>query len=255
MAIVHTREELHDLLKTEREARLAAEKQAEAHLRELEALRKAKEAPAITYVQNWLLNNLKYAAVVTDSAGNIMSINDEFVKLFLLPAPQEAYIGTPLEELEKQTLLSHLIPHREALANGNLYDDATLPDGTVVERENMPLSDGSNHCGTAWFYRDVTTRRQRLRKMELQSELQEEYPNPVLRLSFQGEILFGNIAGHDFLQEVAERRQALQRLLLLHINHLKIEEHSKPASFESYIAKRFYYILIIPIPDKGYFNL
>lgn len=104
MAIVHTREELHDLLKTEREARLAAEKQAEAHLRELEALRKAKEAPAITYVQNWLLNNLKYAAVVTDSAGNIMSINDEFVKLFLLPAPQEAYIGTPLEELEKQTL-------------------------------------------------------------------------------------------------------------------------------------------------------
>lgn len=141
MAIVHTREELHDLLKTEREARLAAEKQAEAHLRELEALRKAKEAPAITYVQNWLLNNLKYAAVVTDSAGNIMSINDEFVKLFLLPAPQEAYIGTPLEELEKQTLLSHLIPHREALANGNLYDDATLPDGTVVERETC-------HCQT-----------------------------------------------------------------------------------------------------------
>ncbi|MDX5437512.1 MAG: PAS domain S-box protein [Pontibacter sp.] len=95
-----------------------------------------------------------------------------------------------------------------------------------------------------------------MRRLELQSEMQDEYPNPMLRLNYEGDILYLNRAGNSLLQEIKkERVDGLKRLLLFHIHKRDVKHLHGSTSFESYIAKRYYHILIIPMREKGYCNV
>ncbi|GAB3813904.1 hypothetical protein GCM10028895_06450 [Pontibacter rugosus] len=194
---------------------------------------------------------------IVDSAGKIAGINEAFKELFGLKESVDLYIGTNIKDLERETLLSYLRPHHEVLQFNLNIDETVLPNGIVIERENVVITQDVQPLGIAWLYREVTTKRQKQSIVELQSELQEEYPNPVLRLSFDNNLVAGNRAGHDFLfHKVREERiSVLKRLLLMHINSLHLLAKPQQSYFESHIAKRHYYNLIIPIPEKGYFNI
>ncbi|RIJ41566.1 PAS domain-containing hybrid sensor histidine kinase/response regulator [Pontibacter oryzae] len=263
MTVVPNEEELRLNLERERQARQSAEDRLAALERELDSLRQQfsgrqpTEPNPCPHMHGWLLKNVHHAALATDDTGRITALNLAFHKLFSLPQPIEFYLGKPLSELEQATELAGFAPHHQVVAQGgSAGDEGTLQNGCIVEREHLHLQTDGDLCGTLWFYRNVTQKRQHLRKIELQSELQEEYPNPVLRLSFNGDLIFGNKAGYEFMQQITQSRvEPLKRLLLSQISHLKIKENSTPTTFESYIAKRYYYILIIPMPDKGYFNL
>ncbi|SFU44311.1 PAS domain S-box protein [Pontibacter akesuensis] len=257
--MVDIQENLQQQLQEERQARLAAEALAEVRQQELEHLKKSLRTPLsspCTMAQCWLLQGLSYAGAVTDASGCILGLNEGFRALFSLPESIDFYVGQNLANLDQYTLLSYSDEH-PAPSRHSAFEEAKLPDGTVLEREALPLFENNLRVGTAWFYRDITSKRQKHSMMELQSELQEEYPNPVLRLSFEGDIIFGNRAGHEFLQKriTPQRFDGLKRLFRMHISSLKLNSKAEPAYFESHIARRHFNNLVIPIPDKGYCNI
>ncbi|WP_299760545.1 PAS domain S-box protein [uncultured Pontibacter sp.] len=90
----------------------------------------------------------------------------------------------------------------------------------------------------------------------IQAEVQNEYPSPVLRLSYDGDILFANLAAQVFMREIASSRvQSLTRLLLLHIKRIQRNPLDESSSFNICIATRHYHVLFYPVSQKGYFNL
>ncbi len=242
-------------LAAERRARQAAEQLAEARKSELESLFAAATRTPLRQGAEKLLQHLSAPALLTDPEGSIILLNGELCALLGLPHPPSLYIGTPLQEFEQNLPFRH---QRDFSGAGRMLLAATESEQTpdkVLEREQLPLAD-SEAGGTIWLYRDVTLTHRRLRELELQSELQEEYPNPILRLSFAGEILFVNVAGGRLLESLTGKRLAgFRRLLLLHISKLGLDGESGPASLELHIAKRYYATLITPRPDKGYFNI
>ncbi|OKL41424.1 PAS domain S-box protein [Pontibacter flavimaris] len=91
---------------------------------------------------------------------------------------------------------------------------------------------------------------------KMQAEVQDEYPSPVFRLSFSGEILSANLAAQDFMFSVIRlREQGLRRLLLMHIRRIERKRGNRPASFDVCISGRYYHVLFYPVPRRGYFNL
>jgi len=249
-------------LAAERKARKAAEALADARLHELENLQATTKQTAVISPSShrvWrdgLLLHLKCPALLTDTQDNIVLLNEELHQLLELPLLPAAYIGVTLQEFEQSTLLRHLRPHLEVAQMAYASDQGVLPKRNIIERERVPVTEGAAARGAVWFYRDVTMKHLRQRELELQSELQEEYPNPILRLSPDGEILFMNIAGTRLLESLTEKRLAgFNRLLLLYIKNLGLKTTSRTASFESHIAGRHYHTLITPLSDKGYFNI
>lgn len=261
MSIVPIEDELRQSIARERQSRLAAEDRVAALERELNMLRQQQPSiqpdPQMPGIQahRWLLQNISHAALATDEAGVILALNPAFQTLFSLTQPFAYYIGKSLSELEKSTELSKFVPHLQVIAHGEACDEGNLDNGSIIEREHLRMQADGEQC-LVWIYRNVTLKRQHQRKIELQSELQEEYPNPVLRLCYNGELIAGNKAGNEFLHHtITNRIEPFKRLLLSKITQHNIKENSTSASLESFINKRHYYILIIPMPDKGYYNL
>ncbi|MCX2739221.1 PAS domain-containing hybrid sensor histidine kinase/response regulator [Pontibacter anaerobius] len=92
--------------------------------------------------------------------------------------------------------------------------------------------------------------------IKLQAEVQHEYPNPVLRLGYDGEIRFANAAAEALVYGITQPRlEGLKRLLLMHIRHIEKIQGHKPASFDTCIASRHYHVLFYPAPHKAYFNI
>lgn len=175
---------LHELA-VERQARQAAEELAKGLERELEHLHAAASrlCPRHLYSEKLLLQ-LKAPALLTDTDDRIVLLNRELHALLELPQQPAFYVGVSLQEFELNALLrpQHALSE---LAQVTLASHGeTQQRRKVLERDRVPLAEGA-----IWFFRDVTLKHLRQRELELQSELQEEYPSPILRLSFAGEIL------------------------------------------------------------------
>jgi PAS domain S-box-containing protein len=85
-------------------------------------------------------------------------------------------------------------------------------------------------------------------------ELEEEYPDPILRVNDQGKIYYANAAGFHFLQTIEERRiPALNRLFVSKVNiALKA---GKPVTLKSHLLGKHFLLFIVPLKSKGYANI
>ncbi|WP_018477927.1 PAS domain-containing hybrid sensor histidine kinase/response regulator [Pontibacter roseus] len=95
--------------------------------------------------------------------------------------------------------------------------------------------------------------RQLHRLQQAQSAPELEHAQPMLRLSYQGELLHANASGHQFLESLGARRfPALQNLLLNKAKRL--ERLGAPASLEASISGKHFLLHLTSSPDKGYRN-
>ncbi|PRY12036.1 PAS domain S-box-containing protein [Pontibacter ummariensis] len=92
--------------------------------------------------------------------------------------------------------------------------------------------------------------------LELPPELGDEYPNPILRFGYNGDLQVLNHAGRRFIAKLtAERIPALKRLLIRKISKLAPTLTTAPVYFELFIAKRHFYIMATPTADEGFVNI
>ncbi|MBF9255550.1 PAS domain S-box protein [Pontibacter sp. 172403-2] len=102
--------------------------------------------------------------------------------------------------------------------------------------------------------RYITEKCQNQDLLELQSGFQEEYPNPIFRVDYTGQVIYANTAGQHLLHtQIQHRHPSFSRLLRRKV--CQLGHGNTPATFKSYIAQHYYMLFLVPLPGKGYVNI
>jgi len=217
-------EVLRQKLNTEINARKTAElalEEKEKELKRLQALavnHNTKdtnyiEQPGVNLVTNRprlasLISNLNLAVLVEDENRKILLVNQKFCSMFSIAAVPEELVGTDARRLEEQyklffkdldiftTKRDLLLKDRKKL----LEEVIELKYGRIVKRDFIPVFSGNDYLGHVWTYEDVTDLMSVKRRIESISRFAHESPNPILRCTPEGQLLYANAAAKPFVE-------------------------------------------------------
>lgn len=262
--MIHDVALLRQELEQERQARLKAQELAQEYEKELHYLRNDKAVSGALMAQKEkfntvllsLFNYSQSAILVIDSTGVIMLINQTFCTFFGIDQHPNELLGYPADYLNRFRLLnnvsSNLICQPDAFSTS--LEEFTLPNGVVLEQESFQVKLDELTHGCAFIYRDITARIQARNTLEFLSELQADYPYPVIRLSYSGEIIFMNDAGQQLFNGVRKNwENGFKRLLMQKLS--KFETAGTKNSLETYINEKYYLLFFVPLKSKGYVNI
>ena len=211
----------------------------------------------------------KYQNLVETSHDLIWSVDAEGRFTFLNRAAQEIYGHEP-EELIGRSFFEIMDPEhyhhdvmrfRETIARSNEIKEAESHvlhrDGRkiILSANSMVLRDEHGTVtGVVGTSRDITARKQAEETIRDLSRFPEENPNPILRVSPNGQILYANSAAQKVL---AEWNISAGNLLPAEWNELirAAYENGTERDIEISFQDQIYSILIIPIREAGYVNL
>jgi PAS domain S-box-containing protein len=211
-------------------AERARREQAEAALAAAQAQTAALEgqlAAAAVGAQRYhtqltaLVQHLPAGLVLVDHQGQIQFVNQRFWELFGLPpvaGPLEG--GPPIPHGAVYIDQSFADPAAFA-ARANalntagqtaLNEEFRLADGRVVELDYLVLD--TVRAGRLICYRDVTERHRHDAEIRTLSFIPQQNPNPILRLTATGEVIYANPAAQPLLQALATEPQGGLRALV-----------------------------------------
>lgn len=125
-----------------------------------------------------LILNLDSGILLEDEKRQIVLTNTKFCDLFKISVSPELLIGQDCSNASEQSKVLFKDPERfvsrinEILRNKKqvLADEVIMTDGTILERDFIPIVIGSKYQGHLWAYRDVTLKRQFSQSIEVQKE-------------------------------------------------------------------------------------
>lgn len=156
-----------------------------------------------------LILNLDSGVLLVDETKNIVLTNNKLCELFYLDMRPNQMVGVDINvfaEANKHyfedpesfvSAINDLIINKEM----TLADELRMVDGTVLERDYIPIYENNQYKGHLWSYRDVTLQRKYRRSIEVEKQ---KYSNIIanmnlglLEVSNDDEILMAN---HSFLK-------------------------------------------------------
>ncbi|MBK1643290.1 PAS domain-containing sensor histidine kinase [Thiocapsa imhoffii] len=222
--------------------------QHQAEMRESEALKAAVMEASLD------------AIVTLDHDGRIIELNPAAERVFGLERLQVT--GTPfaehfLPEIARpafQRLLDrsrHL--HREPQGRGELValraDGAEIP----VEISIAPIDLEAERFYTLYIH-DITARKQAEREIKSLARFASESPNPILRVSAAGNIVYANRASRLLLQGWGS--EPGEPLPLEWVEQVTVAlDSGEPQEREFEVSGQVYSLLFAPIRDLGYLNI
>ena len=125
-----------------------------------------------------LILNLDSGILLEDEKRQIVLTNTKFCDLFKIPVSPELLIGQDCSNASEQSKVLFKDPEYfviridEILKNKKqvLADEVIMADGTILERDFIPILIGPKYQGHLWAYRDVTLKRQYNQSIEVQKE-------------------------------------------------------------------------------------
>ena len=114
-----------------------------------------------------LLRNLHQGVVFEDADQRVVLVNEQYCKFFWLSATPEALLGTGARDLDKRTSALFRDPEGyvdRVLSNlrirdATLNEECVMRDGTVFERDSLPIVVDGRYAGFLRVYNDVTASR------------------------------------------------------------------------------------------------
>lgn len=125
-----------------------------------------------------LIQNLQSAVLVEDENRHIVLTNQTFCNIFNIPASPNELIGMDCANAAEQSKhlfidperftrrIDQILHEKQIVTNEILY----LIDGTILERDFIPIINENEYSGHLWQYKDVTLQK----KTELQIKHNEE---------------------------------------------------------------------------------
>ncbi len=273
---------LKQQLSKEIDARKKAEFALEEKENELKSLQALKESyknkdssykePSTPYLASTgtrlasLISNLNLAVLVEDENRKILLVNQKFCNLFEIPAIAEQLLGADCSGSAEQS--KHLfkdpdifikrIEHLLVEKKQALEELLELKDGRVVKRDFIPVFNGKDYLGHLWTYEDVTELMTVKRRIESLSRFAHESPNPILRCSAEGHLLYANAAAKPFVEALMTssytenyteaKDSILKNLELAYKTRLII-------TIEVTIASKVFDAVIAPVENEEYINI
>lgn len=175
-------------LEMEKEARLALEnklKEKDNEIAYLKSILKEKQTNHEHSTKRIILdtiNNLSIGILFENETGLVMTINNALLHLLKINIPIDYLIGTDLlnNKFFDQTQFlnpiyfhkrtNEILNNREEVRN----DIFELKDGTIIERDFIPIFEGDLYKGHLWLYNNTTIINQLRKQIEQQKEIYEK---------------------------------------------------------------------------------
>lgn len=208
-----------------------------------------------------LIQNMQSAVLVEDENRRIVLCNHQFCKLFHIPAPPESLVGADCSSAAEQSKqlfaspddfvseISELLRQQQAA----LGQEVLMADGTVLERDYIPIFVDKTYRGHMWLYRDVTERKRVQQHIMRLASLTEESPHPIVRVNCSFMVEDSNQAGKKFLCHQDERYTLHPRWHAT-VKQCLSEKHVLEEEYFDDAEQRFYLIHFTPAPS-GFVNI
>lgn len=156
-----------------------------------------------------LISSLDDGILLEDEYRRIVLTNEKFCKLFQIPVDPKDLIGLDCSNAASQS--KHLFKNPELfienikvlLKNKEkvLSDELIMVDGTILERDYIPVYNNKEYLGHLWSYRDVTLKRNYRLSLEAQkqkySDIITNMNLGLLEVNNKDEILMANKSFYD----------------------------------------------------------
>ncbi|MDP5093638.1 MAG: PAS domain S-box protein [Polaribacter sp.] len=125
-----------------------------------------------------LIQNLDSAILLEDEHRKLVLTNHKFCEFFKIPVSPELLIGQDCSNPANESKLmfdnpDEFVTRIEAiLANKTMVlgDEITMVDGTILERDFIPIKNGDEYKGHLWTYKNVTLSRTYRKSLEAQKQ-------------------------------------------------------------------------------------
>ncbi|GAB3584969.1 PAS domain-containing hybrid sensor histidine kinase/response regulator [Hymenobacter daeguensis] len=234
------------------EARIAALEQEQADL--------ARHAQRQQVQLAALVQNLQVGLVLVDEHGQIQFVNQHFWELFGLPpvagpaegGPPIPYAAVYIDDAFLDPAAFRARAHALNAAGQTVLQEAfALADGRVVELDYLVLD--TARAGRLICYRDVTGRHRRDAEIRTLSYIPQQNPNPILRLTAAGAVVYANPAAAPLQHAPGEELPGLPpRLLALVQAALRTPAQHQQ---ELAVAGQHYLCTAVAVPGETYATL
>lgn len=135
-----------------------------------------------------LILNLNSGVLLEDENRKIVLTNNKFCELFNIPVSPEFLVGQDCSNSAEQSKslfedpedfvikINEIVQNREKV----LGDELKMIDGTILERDYIPIFENNVYKGHLWKYTDVTLRRKYRKSLEVQKE---KYSNIIANMN------------------------------------------------------------------------
>ncbi|MEN8913107.1 MAG: PAS domain-containing sensor histidine kinase [Polaribacter sp.] len=125
-----------------------------------------------------LISNLDSGILLEDQKREIVITNKKFCDLFKIPVSPNLLVGQDCSNASEESKglfkdpdgfvkrIEELLQNKEEV----LDEELMMIDGTILERDFIPIFTGAFYKGHLWAYRDVTLKRQYRKSLESQKE-------------------------------------------------------------------------------------
>ena len=223
-----------------------------------EALRESEERLRVT------LGSVGDAVIATDASGLVTFLNPVAAKLtgWESGAASHQPIQNVFRIINEQTRqLAENVVER-VLREGNIVNLANHTALITRDGREIPIEDSAapirdkdgGVCGVVLVFHDVTERRRARQQIESIARFPGENPNPILRISSDGKLLYANRSSATLLESLGWkqgetlpgdwRQYALQTL-----------GSGRSKEMELTCEEVVYSLLLVPVRDLGYLNI
>lgn len=135
-----------------------------------------------------IIKNLDKAVLLEDENRKIVLTNQKFCDLFNIPVSPDLLIGQDCSNAAEQSKglfkipeefvnrISEILQKKEKV----LADVLVMKNGTILERDFIPILDDIKYKGHLWTYKDVTLKKQYSKSLET---LKEKYSNIIANMN------------------------------------------------------------------------
>ncbi len=190
---------------------------------------------------------------IWDSEINLIELNKAAIGIFSPGAKKKDLIGKNI---------SDLIPGIKETGNYNKYLEIIKTGKTYYHEQSTPPQFGNRNLavkafkvgnGLGMLTTDITERKKAENAIKNLAKFPSENPNPVIRVDFEGKIIFTNEACKNKLKDWKCKKGSSipDPIYDLVKNKLK----NKPLTIDIISGKSIYEFFITPVKEEGYINL
>ncbi len=225
--------------------------------------REAEEALQTTLQRLRALVSNMQVGILLVGEERIELANKTFCDYFGLTESPEDLVGLPAGELIGLIRGEYLHPDEEVRRISEIVsrgqpvtgEEITMSGGRLFLRDFIPVSVMGRSYGRLWYHVDITARKQAEDKLKWLSQLPEQNPNPVLRISPDGDLLFANSPAEVWLTTMGWYAGGSLPEQVYSLVSQAFVQHRPIQSEISNLENETFWISAVQPPGEDYVNL